>query len=244
MLLKVKTLIVMPAHNEEQNIKEVIEEIKSDLPELDLLVINDASSDNTLEILKENKVKSITLPFNLGYALAVQTGIKYAYEHGYDYVIQMDADGQHIASEAKKLLKYMEENNPDIVIGSRFLEKTEYKHGIMRKLGTSILSGLIKMICHKKIKDPTSGFQCINKKAIKYFSGIGNYPEFPDANLIIELLLDGYTICEIPSKMRERKNGKSMHRGIIAPIKYGIKVLYNIIIVILRNLFRRKNSSI
>ena len=123
-------------------------------------------------------------------------------------------------------------------------EKTEYKHGIMRKLGTSILSGLIKMICHKNIKDPTSGFQCINKKSIKYFSSMGNYPEFPDANLIIELLLDGFTICEIPSKMRERKNGKSMHRGIILPIKYGIKVLYNIIIVLLRNLFRRKNSSI
>lgn len=242
MLLKVKTLIVMPAHNEEQNIGEVIEEIKRDLPELDLLVINDASSDNTLEIVKEKQVKCITLPFNLGYALAVQTGIKYAKEHDYDYVIQMDADGQHIASEAKKLLKYMEENKPDIVIGSRFLEKTEYKHGVMRKLGTSILSGLIKMICHKEIKDPTSGFQCINKKAIKYFAGMGNYPEFPDANLIIELLLDNYTICEISSKMRERKNGKSMHKGIISPIKYGIKVLYNIIIVILRNLFRRKNS--
>lgn len=237
-----KTLIVMPAHNEEQNIGEVIEEIKRDLPKLDLLVVNDASSDNTLEIVKQNKVKCITLPFNLGYALAVQTGIKYANENGYDYVIQMDADGQHIASEAKELLKYMEENKPDIVIGSRFLEKTEYKHGVMRKLGTSILSGLIKMICHKKIKDPTSGFQCINKKAIKYFSAMGNYPEFPDANLIIELLLDNYTICEIPSKMRKRKNGKSMHRGIIAPIKYGIKVLYNIIIVILRNLFRKKNS--
>ena len=119
-----KTLIVMPAHNEEQNIKEVIEEIKKDLPELDLLIVNDASSDNTLEIVKQAQVKCITLPFNLGYALAVQTGIKYANEHNYDYVIQMDADGQHIASEAKKLLKYMEENNPDIVIGSRFLEKT------------------------------------------------------------------------------------------------------------------------
>lgn len=235
-----KTLIVMPAHNEEQNIGEVIEEIKRDLPELDLLVIDDSSSDNTLEIVKEKQVKCITLPFNLGYALAVQTGIKYAKEHNYDYVIQMDADGQHIAGEAKKLLKYMEESKPDIVIGSRFLEKTEYKHGVMRKLGTNILSGLIKMICHKKIKDPTSGFQCINKKAIKYFSGMGNYPEFPDANLIIELLLDDFIICEISSKMRERRNGKGMHKGIIGPIKYGIKVFYNIIIVILRNLFRRK----
>lgn len=235
-----KTLIVIPAHNEEKNIRGVIEEIKKDLPNIDVLVINDASTDNTERVVKENKIKCITLPFNLGYSLAVQTGIKYANMHDYDYVIQMDADGQHIASEAKKLLDCMKKNKPDIVIGSRFLEQTEYKHGIMRKLGTNILSGLIKIVCKKDIKDPTSGFQCINKKAISYFSKMGNYPEFPDANLIIELLLDGYDICEISTKMRERKYGESMHKGIIAPTKYMIKVLYNIIIIILRNLFRKK----
>lgn len=235
-----KTLIVIPAHNEEQNIAGVIDEIRKDLPNLDLLVINDASTDKTEEIVKQKQVKCITLPFNLRYSLAVQTGIKYAYKNNYDYVIQMDADGQHIAKEAKKLLEYMEKNKPDIVIGSRFLENTEYKHGAMRKLGTNILSGLIKIICHKTIKDPTSGFQCINKKAIQYFAGMGNYPEFPDANLIIELLLNGYEICEIPSNMRERKHGESMHKGIIKPVKYMIKVFYNIIIIILRNLFRKK----
>lgn len=237
---EMKTLIVMPAHNEEQNIAGVIDEIKKDLPDLDLLVINDASTDKTEEIVKQNGVKCITLPFNLRYSLAVQTGIKYAEKHDYDYVIQMDADGQHIANEAKKLLEYMEENKPDIVIGSRFLQQTEYKHGAMRKLGTNILSGLIKLICHKEIKDPTSGFQCINRKTIKRFSAMGNYPEFPDANLIIELLLEGYEICEISIKMRQRQNGESMHKGIIKPAKYMIKVTYNIIIIILRNLFRKK----
>lgn len=235
-----KTLIVMPAHNEEQNIAEVIDEIKQELPDLDLIVINDASTDQTEKIVKEKNIKYISLPFNLGYSLAVQTGIKYAYKNNYDYVIQMDADGQHIPKEAKKLLEYMEKNKPDIVIGSRFLENTKYKHRAMRKLGTNILSGLIKIICKKAIKDPTSGFQCINKKAIEYFAGMGNYPEFPDANLIIELLLDGYKICEVPSEMRERKYGESMHKGIIKPIKYMIKVFYNIIIIILRNLFRKK----
>lgn len=235
-----KALIVMPAHNEEQNIGEVIEEVKRDLPEIDLLVVNDASTDLTEEVVKEKGIKCISLPFNLGYSLAVQTGIKYANIHQYDYVIQMDADGQHIPSEARKLLELMEANKPDIVMGSRFLEKTDYKHGAMRKLGTNILSSLIKIICHKTIKDPTSGFQCMNKKAINYFSEMGNYPEFPDANLIIELLLADYEICEISTKMRERKYGKSMHRGIIGPIKYGIKVCYNIIIIVLRNLFRKR----
>lgn len=237
-----KILIVMPAHNEEKNIKEVIEEIKRDLPDIDLVVINDASTDKTEEIVKQNNVTCISLPFNLGYSLAVQTGIKYARDNKYDYVLQMDADGQHIANEAKKLLEYMKQNKPDIVIGSRFLEQTEYKHGAIRKLGTNILSGLIKIICHKTIKDPTSGFQCINKKAIQYFAEMGNYPEFPDANLIIELLLNGYEICEISTKMRERKYGQGMHKGIIGPIKYMIKVLYNIIIIILRNLFRKRKN--
>lgn len=237
---KEKTLIVMPAHNEELNIGEVIDEIKKNLPDLDLLVVNDASIDKTEEIVRKKNVKCISLPFNLGYSLAVQTGIKYANKYDYDYVIQMDADGQHIACEAKKLLEYMEQNHPDIVIGSRFLEEIEYKHGVMRKFGTNILSGLIKMICHKTIKDPTSGFQCINKRTIQHFSQMGNYPEFPDANLIIELLLNDYDICEISTKMRERKHGISMHKGIVGPIKYMIKVLYNIIIIILRNLFRKK----
>lgn len=235
-----KTLIVMPAHNEEQNIGEVIDEIKKDLPDIDLVVINDASTDQTEQIVKEKQIKCISLPFNLGYSLAVQTGIKYAHKHGYDYVVQMDADGQHIASEAKKLIQYSKEHKPDIVIGSRFIEETEYKHSAMRKLGTNILSGLIKIICHKTLKDPTSGFQCINQKTIQRFAKMGNYPEFPDANLIIELLLDDYTICEIPTKMRERKYGESMHKGIVGPIKYGIKVFYNIVIIVLRNLFRRK----
>ena len=206
-----KALIVMPARNEEKSIGEVIDEVKKDLPNIDLLVVNDASTDKTEEIVRKNNVKCITLPFNLGYSLALQTGIKYAKENGYDYVIQMDADGQHIPSEAKKLLDYIEKEKVDIVIGSRFLKNTNYKHGIMKKIGTSILSKLIKLICNKTIKDPTSGFQCINRKAICYFADMENYPEFPDANLIIELLLDDYEVCEISTNMRERKYGKGMH---------------------------------
>lgn len=98
------------------------------------------------------------------------------------------------------------------------------------------------MICRKTIKDPTSGFQCINQRTIHRFSEMGNYPEFPDANLIIELLLDDFEIKEIPVQMQERKYGKSMHKGMIAPMKYAIKVFYNIIIIVLRNLFRRKKE--
>ncbi len=136
-----KTLIVMPAHNEEQNIGEVIDKINKDIPEVDLLVVNDASIDKTEEIVRKKGIRCINLPFNLGYSIAVQTGIKYANEYKYDYVIQMDADGQHIPKEAKKLLEYMCKNpKTDIIIGSRFLANTNYKHSTMRKIGTKILS--------------------------------------------------------------------------------------------------------
>lgn len=237
-----KVLIIIPAYNEEKNIGKVIDEIKKELGDFDILVINDASTDNTKKVLQQKKIRHITLPYNMGYSYAIQTGIKYALYNNYDYCLQMDADGQHIATEAKKILNKMEEEEFDIVIGSRFMKETDYRHGILRKCGTKVLSFLIKIICHQNITDPTSGLQCINKRAIERFAKIGNYPEFPDANLIIELLLDGYKIKEVPTQMRAREFGTSMHKGIIKPIKYMIKVIYTIVIIILRNILRRKNK--
>lgn len=235
-----KGLVVIPAYHEEHTIGEVLQEIKRELPECDIIVVNDASKDATKEIVIENEVMCLTLPYNMGYSLAVQTGLKYAKIHKYEYVVTMDADGQHLASEAKKLIEEMYNQQADIVIGSRFIEKTEYRHGFLRRIGTKILVWLIEVTCKQTIKDPTSGFQCMNQKAIHYFAQMGNYPEFPDANLIIELLLEGYKIKEVSAKMQDRKYGTSMHKGIIKPIKYMIKVLYNIVIVLLRKIFKRK----
>lgn len=111
-----KVLFVIPAYNEEKNIEKVIKEIKEDVSYADILVINDCSQDNTVNIVKNNNIKCLTVPFNLGYARAVQTGIKYANENEYDYVIQFDADGQHIASEAARMLDKIKESGADIVI--------------------------------------------------------------------------------------------------------------------------------
>ena len=169
--------------------------------------------------------------------------IKYAKSKGYNRIIQFDADGQHIAKEAKKLIEKMDETDADIVIGSRFLEKGTYKQTFFRKLGTNIFSFLIKVFCKEKISDPTSGFQCLGEKAIDRFSTFGMYPEFPDANLIIELLYSGFKIEEIPVNMRLREFGESMHGGILKPIKYMISVLYTISIIILRNIFRRRGAK-
>ena len=192
-----KVLVVIPAYNEGQNIQKVIDELKKDLDYADILVINDCSKDNTKEIVEKNNVNCITSVFNLRYAMAVQTGIKYAHNHGYDYVIQFDGDGQHIAKEAEKLLDKMKETDADIVIGSRYMKDGTYKQTFFRKIGTVIFSKLIKVFCKKEITDPLSGFQCLNKKVIEKYSKMGGYPEYPDANLVIQMLLEGYKIEEV-----------------------------------------------
>lgn len=235
-----KTLTIIPAYNESENIQKVIDELKADFPETDILVINDCSKDNTKQIVESNGVNCITTAFNLHYAYAVQTGIKYAKKYDYDYCLMFDGDGQHIAKEAKKLLDKIKETNCDIVIGSRYLEKGNYNAPKLRKIGTSFFTWLIKLSCHTKISDPLSGFQVINRRVIDKYSKMGEYPEFPDANLIIEMLLDGYNIEEVSVKMRNREFGESMHGGIIKPIKYMIEMLYTIVILILNKLFGRR----
>ena len=235
-----KVLVVIPAYNEGQNIQKVIDELKKDLDYADILVINDCSKDNTKEIVEKNKVNCITSVFNLRYAMAVQTGIKYAYNHGYDYVIQFDGDGQHIAKEAEKLLNKMKETDCDIVIGSRYMKDGTYKQTFFRKIGTVIFSKLIKVFCKKEITDPLSGFQCLNRKVIEKYSKIGQYPEYPDANLVMQMLLQGYKIEEVSVKMRLREFGESMHGGIIKPIKYMIMMMYTIVAILLTNMtFKR-----
>lgn len=242
MTKKDKILFVIPAYNESENIEKVLKEIKKDVDYADILVINDCSKDNTREIVEKNGVKCITNVFNMRYAMAVQTGIKYANENGYDYVIQFDADGQHIAKEAEKLYKHSKKTNCDIVIGSRYLVDVGYPCPFFRKIGTKLFSGMIKLFCKKKIADPLSGFQCLNRKVIERYAKMGNYPEFPDANLIIEMLLSGFQIEEVPTKMRLREAGESMHGGIIKPIKYMINMFYTIFFVLITYKKRKVNK--
>ena len=237
---KDKVLFVIPAYNEEENIGKVLKEIKKDAPFADILVINDCSKDYTEKIVEIEKVPCISEVFNLKYAMAVQTGIKYASQNDYDYVIQFDADGQHIAKEAIRLLDTMKKENCDIVIGSRYLEDTGYPCPFFRRMGTRFFSYIIWITCKQKIADPLSGFQCLNKKVIHRYSKMGNYPEFPDANLVIEMLLLGYEIKEIPVKMKLREVGVSMHGGIIKTIKYMINMFYAIVFIMIQNPRKRR----
>lgn len=238
-----RVLLIIPAYNEEKNIRKVLNEVKKEITFADIVVINDGSSDNTSKIVKKEDVRCIDMPFNSGYSNAVQTGIKYAYENNYNYVIQFDADGQHIAKEAKKLYKHIRKTNCDIVIGSRYLKDLKYNCPFFRRIGTKIFQIMIRIFCKKRITDPLSGFQCLNKKVIKEYSKISGYPEYPDANLVIEMLIKDYKIEEIPTKMRLRKYGNSMHGGIIKPIKYMVQMIYTIVFIIIRNIGKRSDRN-
>lgn len=239
-----KLLIIIPAYNEEANIVKVIEELQQYIDCADILVINDCSTDRTKYLLQEIGVNHLNTPFNLGYAGVIQTGFKYAKYKGYQYVAQFDGDGQHVASELKKMYDLIQEKELDIVIGSRFMGVGEYHHPFFRKLGTNIFRGIIRLVSGKEITDPTSGLQVLNKRVYERYAEMFQYPDYPDANLLVEMLLQGYRIEEVGVHMRERIAGVSMHAGIYKPIKYMIKMFYSLGISIIKNNVRNEQGEI
>ncbi len=209
-----KVILIIPAYNEEANILKVYNTIKEynekNENKLDYIVINDASTDSTLEILKENNINHIDLIQNLGIGGAVQTGYKYAYQNDYDIAIQFDGDGQHDINYVKKICEPIINKEVDMCIGTRYLDKSssEFQSTFMRRFGKNIISVLIKLFCKKQITDPTSGFRAVNKEVIKIFAK--NYPiEYPEPESTMELLINNYNIVEVPVSMNERQGGKS-----------------------------------
>lgn len=228
-------LIIIPAYNEEKNIGKVVQELRKEISYADILVVNDSSTDNTVKVLENLNVNYLSLPFNLGYSGALQCGFKYAAENQYKHVIQFDGDGQHLASEAKKLYEIAIKNDYDIVLGSRFKNNSDYKNTFFRKLGTRFFQIIIRAIGKMEISDPTTGLQVLKRNVFERYSKINGFPEYPDANLIIEMMFENCKIEEVQVKMLQREFGVSMHSGVIKPFKYMIKVIYSILIIILKN---------
>lgn len=244
--VKVKRfLIIIPTFNEEKNIGKVLDKLKG----YDVLVVNDASSDNTRNIVESKGFKCISHKKNKGYCNALVTGYRYALEHDYDYVIQMDADGQHDTCNIEPLKKEIAKDEYDIILGSRFLKDSNcYKTGFLHNLGYKYFSLLVKILTGKTIKDASTGLQALNKKAYSYC--IQHFDtKYPDANYIVHMLLHGFKIKELPATMHERVSGTSMHSGI--PVKYVLYVTKqclkerddkNVCMVKLRSRFRNLSS--
>lgn len=203
-----KVLIIIPAYNESGNIERVVNNLKKNFSKYDYVVINDGSTDNTAEICVKNKYNLVSLPINLGIGGCVQTGFKYALKYNYDVAVQMDGDGQHLPEEVAKLLEPIEKDEADFVIGSRFITKEGFQSSFMRKCGIRFLSHIIKICSGKRIKDTTSGFRAINKKALEILA-IDYAPDYPEPESTVNVILHGLRVAEVPVLMKEMKAGKS-----------------------------------
>ena len=223
-----KVLVIIPAYNEEKSIVNSVKKLTDANPDIDYVVINDGSKDNTRNVCIENKINFIDLPANLGIGGAVQTGYKYALKKDYDVAIQYDGDGQHDPKYIEKMVNEIKKGN-DIVIGSRYVEElSKFKSTLIRRLGIKILHLVIKLTTFKNIYDPTSGYRASNKKIIKLFAH--DYPiDYPEPESIVKIIKLGYKVSEIPVEMNERENGTSSIK-FFDSIYYMIKVSIAIII--------------
>ena len=192
-----KVLLIVPAYNEALNIEKTIKDIK-DNTDYDYVIINDCSKDNTKEICQKNEFNLINLPINYGLTSAIQVGMKYAKQNGYDIVIQFDGDGQHQAKYLKSLVEEIQKENCNIAIGSRFV--TKRKPISMRMLGSFLLSIAIKLTTFKTIKDPTSGMRAFDKKSIEEF--VNNTSLTPEPDTLVYMIKKKMKIKEVQVEMK------------------------------------------
>ena len=220
-----KTLVVIPAYNEALNIEKTLHDLEVNEPDVDYVVVNDGSKDNTLEVLKKNHFNYIDGFCNLGLFGAVQTGFKLALKEDYDVVIQFDGDGQHSAKYIEPLVKEIENGN-SIVIGSRFVD--EKKPFTARMIGSRFIAGAIKLVTGKTITDPTSGFRAYDKACIIDYALEMNNPPEPDT--LVYMLRKQRKIKEIQVQMSEREFGES-YLNLVNTIKYMSRMMVSIFLI-------------
>jgi glycosyltransferase involved in cell wall biosynthesis len=230
-ILSKKTLIIIPAYNEEGSIAAVVRNIRNHAGDADILVVNDGSQDRTARRAKESGAMVVSLPYNMGIGTAVQSGFLFAKEKGYHFAVQVDGDGQHPPSEIPKLLSALD-NGVDLAIGSRFVQPTEYRPTLTRSLGIKIFSFLVSLIVGKKIYDTTSGFRAASRKAVLLLTE--TYPhDYPEVEALITLHRNGMRFVEIPVEMNSRQAGKSSI-GAKNAVYYMLKVTLAIFVAIIK----------
>ena len=234
--MKLNVAIIIPCFNESDSVLNLRDEIRS-LPEIKNInlvpvFINDCSTDNTIDKIKQSGSNYLDLPVNLGIGGAVQTGFIYAANNNFDAAIQLDGDGQHPANEIEKLLQPIINNEADVVIGSRFIEKTGFQSTFSRRMGINYFKFLNKLLLNILITDNTSGFRALNKKALSLVSN--HYPDvYPEPEAIVLFKLSNLKIKEVPVQMRERMSGESSIKS-FNNLYYMIKVTLGILFMYFR----------
>ena len=227
-----RTLILIPAFNEALRIGGVIENIRPVAPYTPILVVDDGSTDDTSGISRLSGAIVVNHPFNMGYGVAIQTGYKYAVANNFDYLVQLDADGQHDPSCIPDLLAPVLQDNADIAIGSRFMGSS-YRPPLARRLGMALFRKIVSMITGMVCTDTTSGFQAFNRDVIRFFAKDIFPVDYPDADILIMLHRAGFRMTEVPVRMFENSEGKSMHSG-LKPFYYLFKMILSISVTLLR----------
>jgi hypothetical protein len=231
---RAEVLVIVPAYNEEENIGKVVEELGSIAISLDILVINDGSTDQTSRIARSTGgAQVVDLLKNLGIGGAVQTGFKYAARNGYGIAVQFDGDGQHLAEEISRLLDVLTGEGASMVIGSRFLEvQAGYRSTFLRRIGIRLFQAVNSLLIGQRVTDNTSGFRAYDRRAIEFLARY--YPvDYPEPETVILLGRNGFSIAEVCTRMRERQGGGSSIAGVTGGY-YMIKVLLAILMTALR----------
>ncbi|MDE6386366.1 MAG: glycosyltransferase family 2 protein [Lachnospiraceae bacterium] len=205
---KNKTLIIIPAYNEAGNIEKVVDNLITNFPQYDYVIINDGSTDHTKKVCRDRGYEVLNLPINMGIGGAVQTGYRYARDNDYEIAVQIDGDGQHDVGFLDKMIERMKEEQADCVIGSRFVEKEGFQSSGMRRIGIRFLSFLGLILTGVRVKDITSGYRLVNRRFIGIFAE--DYPaDYPEPEAMVIAAVHGGRIREYPVVMRDRENGIS-----------------------------------
>jgi len=228
-----KILLILPAFNEATRLRPLIQKVRETFPAADVLVVDDGSSDSTATEALAGGAAIARHPFNLGYGAALQTGYRFAVGRKYDFLLQMDSDGQHDPLCIEDLLEPVRAGRADVVIGSRYLSTAGYRSPIARRVGSALFGTLATAITGKKITDPTSGFWAMNRAAIELCARDTFPHDYPDADVLIALHRAGLRMEEVPVRMFPRVDGPSMHGG-LRPLYYVFKMSLSIFVELLR----------
>jgi glycosyltransferase involved in cell wall biosynthesis len=233
-LSELRRVAIVPALNEEHTVQRVIDELRAFDPGLDVVVIDDGSSDRTAAAASAKGAHVLRLPFNLGIGGAVQTGFKFAFERDYDIAVRVDGDGQHDPAQLARIVAPVLRGDADIVIGSRFAtSEGGYRSSRSRRVGIRILAAVVSRIVGQRVTDTTSGFQALNRKGIALFAR--DYPhDYPEVEATVMVFRHRLRLQEVPVSMRERSGGQSSITA-LRSIYYMVKVLLAIFV----GLFRR-----